>query len=124
MIVEGIVAFCNLEQTEKFNGQDTGKYSIVINMTDEAAEVVAAEGVKLKEYKNQKQRSFKSKYPVEVLDVNDVQVSKHIPYGSTVRLLWQPGKPHPSAGVPAYLNKVKVLEYADNGHGMGDDEDF
>ena len=68
MITEGIAAFVNLSETERYNGQDTGKFSIVINMDpDEAAKVEAA-GIKVKEYKNQPQRKFASKFDVQVVD--------------------------------------------------------
>ena len=38
MITEGVVAFSNLAETEKFNGQDTGKYSIVLTLEQEEAD--------------------------------------------------------------------------------------
>ena len=37
--------------------------------------------------------------------------------------LWEPGQPHPTYGVSAYLKKVKVLELAEHGDAE-DDEDF
>jgi|TARA_R100000084_G_C4612492_1_gene128849 hypothetical protein len=117
VVTEGVVAFCNLAETEKFNGQDTGRYSVVINMTDEEVEKVKAFDVQTKEYNDQGQRSFKSKYPVTVVDIDGNTTDKRIPYGSKVRLLWSPGPAHPQWGVPAYLNKVKVLELSDNDGG-------
>jgi hypothetical protein len=127
MITEGIVAFSNLTETEKFNGQDTGKFSIVITMDDENAEGLKAAGVKVKEYQNQPQRKFVTKFPdFPVLDAQGEAVVKVIPYGSKVRILWQEGKAHPTHGVPPYFQKIKVLEYAEHDEGGSDegDEDF
>ncbi len=117
IVTEGVVAFCNLVETEKFNGQDTGRFSIVLGMEDDEAEKVRGYGVNVKEYQNKGQRSFKSKYPVDVIDVDGNVMDKRIPYGSKVRLLWSPGPAHPQWGVPAYLNKVRVLELSENGGG-------
>lgn len=122
MITEGVVAFCNLSETERYNGQDTGKYSVVVTMEPDESERLAAEGVKVKEYKDQPQRKFASKYPVDVVDVDGNPTSKHIPYGSLVRLQWKPGQDHPTYGVAPYLSKVKVLEMSENG--TDDEEDF
>jgi|TARA_R110002050_G_scaffold168648_4_gene300049 hypothetical protein len=127
MITEGIVAFSNLNETERFNGTDTGKYSIVITIPDkDEAKKLSDEGVLLKEYKNQKQRKFVTKFPqFEVVDAEGESVAKNIPYGSTVRILWQGSKPHPTYGVSPYFKKIKVLEYADmSGDGADDEEDF
>ena len=125
MITEGIVAFSNLNETERFNGTDTGKYSIVITMHDDEAKKLVKEGINVKEYKNQKQRKFVTKFPqFEVVDADGEVVAKHIPYGSTVRILWQGSKPHPTYGVSPYFKKIKVFEYAEMGDNLADDEDF
>tara|TARA_S200002703_G_scaffold156333_1_gene161751 strand:- start:782 stop:1153 length:372 start_codon:yes stop_codon:yes gene_type:complete len=123
MITEGTVAFSNLEETERYNGQDTGKYSIVLTLEPDEAAKLAQEGVKLREYKNQPQRKFVTKFSgFPVLDAEGEQISKYIPYGSKVRVMWEPGKPHPQHGVSPYFKKIKVLEMAEQ---IGaDDEDF
>jgi hypothetical protein len=123
MITEGTVAFSNLEETERYNGQDTGKYSIVLTLEPDEAAKLAQEGVKLREYKNQPQRKFVTKFSgFPVLDADGEQISKYIPYGSKVRVMWEPGKPHPQHGVAPYFKKIKVLEMAEQ---VGaDDEDF
>ena len=124
MITEGVVAFSNLSETERYNGQDTGKYSIVITMEQDEADKLTAEGVNVKEYKNQPQRKFVTKFPqFSVLDAAGNPVPKEIPYGSKVKILWQGGKPHPTYGVAPYFKKIKVLEYADN-MTEDDDEEF
>ena len=127
MITEGVVAFSNLSETEKYNGQDTGKFSIVITMEEGEAESLKSLGVKVKSYKNLHQRKFTSKFPdFPVMDVDGNPVVKVIPYGSKVKILWQPGKPHPTHGVPPYFQKIKVLEYAspEGVGGSDEDEDF
>ena len=123
MITEGTVAFSNLEETERYNGQDTGKYSIVLTLDPDEAAKLAQEGVKLREYKNQPQRKFVTKFSgFPVLDAEGDQISKYIPFGSKVRVMWEPGKPHPQHGVAPYFKKIKVLEMAEQ---VGtDDEDF
>ena len=124
MITEGVVAFSNLSETERYNGQDTGKYSIVITMEQDEADKLTAEGVTLKEYKNHPQRRFTTKYPhFSVLDVDGNPVPKEIPYGSKVKILWNKSNPHPTYGVIPYFKKIKVLEYADGTMG-DDDEEF
>lgn len=124
MITEGTVAFSNLEDTERYNGQDTGKYSIVLTLEPDEAAKLAEEGVKLREYKNQPQRKFVTKFSgFPVLDSEGEQIAKYIPYGSKVRVMWEPGKPHPQHGVSPYFKKIKVLEMAE-GMAGADDEDF
>ena len=124
MITEGVVAFSNLSETERYNGQDTGKYSIVITMEQDEADKLTAEGVTLKEYKNQPQRRFTTKYPhFSVLDVDGNPVPKEIPYGSKVKILWNKSNPHPTYGVIPYFKKITVLESADGTMG-DDDEEF
>ena len=124
MITEGVVAFSNLTETETYNGKDTGKYSIVITVDDEVASELEGIGVKLKEYQNQKQRKFVTKFPdFPVMDAEGDMHSKHIRYGSKVKVLWDPGQPHPEHGVVPYFKKIKVLEDAEGGDTEGE-EDF
>jgi len=84
-------------------------------LDDDEAKKLEKMGVNLKEYKNQKQRKFKTTYDnFTVVDVNDDIVSKNIPYGSKVRVLWKDGDKHPQFGTPTYLQKIRVLEYSEN----------
>ena len=125
MITEGVVAFSNLSETEKYNGQDTGKFSIVLTLEQDEAEKLTEVGVNVKEYKNQPQRKFVTKFPnFPVMDAEGDVIAKHIPYGSKVKVLWEPGKPHPTHGVAPYFKKIKVLEMAEHGGNVEDDEDF
>ena len=127
MITEGIVAFCNLAETESYNGKDTGKYNITLTLDEADASVLREEGVHVKDYEDKdgnihKQRKFSSKYPIDVLDLDDNVVSKHIPYGSKVRVKWKIGNPHPQWGTSTYLEKVRILELSERTN--TDDEPF
>lgn len=119
-VVEGIIAFENLNTHEVYNGQSTGKYSVVITVEDDVAEDLANQGVKMREYEGKKQRKFSTKYDVPVLDKDGQPFAGSIGRGSKVRLLWATGQPHPVHGTGTYLNKIKVLELAE----AEDSEDF
>lgn len=112
-VIEGIVNFSNVTQHDVFNGQSTGAYSLTITMDEEDANTLASKGVKVKDYQGNKQRKFKSKFDVTVLDAEGAKYSGEIPYNSRVRLKYKLGKPHPVHGVSTYLEAVKVLEEAD-----------
>ena len=51
-VTEGTVAFSNLSTTEFYNGKDTGKYSIVITMEEDARDQLENAGIKTKEYED------------------------------------------------------------------------
>ena len=120
-VMEGVVAFENLTEHEMYNGQSTGKFSLVLSLGDEEAADLDARGVKLREYEGVKQRKFASKFEVGVLNSDGTPFQGRVPRGSKVRLLWQEGAPHPVHGTSTYLNKVKVLEVAEQ---TGESEDF
>lgn len=113
-MVEGTVAFCNLKEHETYKGQSTGRYSLVVTLDPESANQLEADGVKLKEYEGRMQRKFASKFHVPIVDANDAPVDGEIPYGSTVRLLYKVGPSHPQFGCSTYLDRVRVLQFADN----------
>lgn len=129
MITEGVVAFCNLSETEKYKGQDTGRYTVVLTIDDGESEALKSAGVHVKSYDNGTdilaQRKFFTKFPdFPVINTNGEPVSRDIPYGSKVKILWVEGKPHPVHGVPPYIKKIKVLEYAGNHMTETETEDF
>ena len=86
-VVEGTLAFENLDTHEMYQGQSTGKYSVVISVD------------------------------VPVYDKEGMPFTGRIGRGSKVRLLWQEGPPHPVHGTSTYLNKIKVLEVAEQDDG-------
>tara|TARA_R110000787_G_scaffold44918_5_gene109877 strand:+ start:3172 stop:3603 length:432 start_codon:yes stop_codon:yes gene_type:complete len=119
-VVEGKIAFENLDTHEMYQGQSTGKYSVVISVSEDVAADLGARGVKMREYEGTQQRKFSTKYDVPVIDKEGQPFTGRIGRGSTVRLLWAEGQPHPVHGVGTYLNKIKVLEVAEQEEG----EDF
>ncbi len=114
IVTQGVVAFSNVDQMEVFDGQSTGRYSVVIQLDEADASKLADMGVNVKDYKGTAQRKFASKFKVDVLDMDNEPVQGEIPYGSKVRVLWKAGDPHPQHGVGTYLNKVRVVEFADH----------
>jgi len=119
-VLQGTVAFANLDQHEVFNGQSTGKYSLVLTLDEPEAEALAKNGVKLREYEGLKQRKFSTKYPVDIIDTEDEPFRGRLTRGSKVKILYAEGKPHPVHGTPTYLNKVRVVEVATDGEGSED----
>jgi hypothetical protein len=119
-VIEGTVAFENLNEHEVFQGQSTGKYSVVLTLDESTADELEGKGVKLREYEDAKQRKFSTKYNVAVVDADGGAFKGRIGRGSKVRVLWTEGQPHPVHGIPTYLNKIKVLEQAEDTGG----EDF
>ena len=72
----------------------------------------------MREYEGVKQRKFSTKYDVPVYDKEGMPFTGRIGRGSKVRLLWaESGAPHPVHGTSTYLNKIKVLEVAEQDDG-------
>ena len=120
-VVSGKAAFAHLDSTEVYNGQDTGKYTLTVTLDDENADLLAEQGVKLREYEGNKQRKFTSKFNVKVIDANDKPFVGNIPRGSVVRLSYKTATPHPVHGTPTYLNAVRVVEVAEDSNGIDAD---
>jgi|TARA_R110000772_G_scaffold55726_4_gene127143 hypothetical protein len=124
-VAKGVVAFSNLTECEVYQGQSTGRYTVVITMDDAEASKLSDFGVKLKDYEGKAQRKFASKFPVLVKDLDDNPVRGEIPYGSEVRVLWVPSKePHPQHGVGTYAEQVRVVTLAETSQVGGVPEDF
>ncbi len=123
-VITGKVAFANLSEHEVFNGQSTGKYSVVLTLDEDTAEKLEAEGVKLKTYQEQRQRKFATKFddfPVIDNDGEPVQKSS-VRYGDTVRVKYALGKPHPVHGTSVYMQAIRVIEKGEGADGADDDE--
>ena len=117
-VVEGTLAFENLDTHEMYQGQSTGKYSVVISVDEDTASSLSGLGVKMREYEGVKQRKFSTKYDVPVYDKEGMPFTGRIGRGSKVRLLWaESGAPQPAHGTSTYLNKIKVLEVAEQDDG-------
>ena len=112
-VVEGIVNFSNVTQHDVYNGQSTGSYTLTLTLSEADAESFASKGVKIKDYKGNKQRKFKSNFEIKRFDAEGNTYNGEIPFNSKVRIQYKLGNAHPVHGVPAYLEKVKVLEEAE-----------
>jgi hypothetical protein len=121
-VVEGVVNFSNVTQHDVYKGQSTNCYTLTITMSDNDAEAFASQGVKIKDYKGNKQRKFKSNFAIQRIDALGNIYTGEIPYNSKVRLQYKLGDAHPVHGVPVYLEKVKVLEEAETS--VKDSPDF
>ena len=108
----GKVAFSNLEEFDVYKGKSTGRYSLVVVLDDATAESLDKQGVTLKEYEGNMQRKFTSKFNVQVIDLQGEPVTGELPRGSEVRVLFTPGEPGEN-GTPTYMNKVRVVELAE-----------
>jgi len=113
-VLTGKAAFVNLTETEQYQGQDTGRYTLTVTLDNDAAQMLSEQGVKLRDYEGVSQRKFSSKYPVKVIDAEDNPFIGPITRGSTIRLSYKTGPAHPVHGTPTYLNAVRVVELADD----------
>lgn len=113
-VLTGKAAFINLTETEQYQGQDTGRYTLTVTLDNDAAQMLSAQGVKLRDYEGVSQRKFSSKYPVKVIDAEDNPFIGPVTRGSTIRLSYKTGPAHPVHGTPTYLNAVRVVELADD----------
>jgi len=114
-VITGKVAFANLTEHESFNGQSTGKYSVVLSLDEDEAQKLQNEGIKIKTYKNQPQRKFATQYDnFTVVDVDDEPLARSaIRWGDTVRVKYSVSKPHPVHGSAPYLEKIRLIEKAE-----------
>ena len=122
-LAEGTVAFQNLQQTEVYQGQDTGRYTLTLSLDEDMASKLSDEGVKVKDYEGTAQRKFASKFPVRIVNANDEPFMGAIPKGSLVRVQYKLGDSHPVHATPTYLNAVRVLELGEES-GDGIEEGF
>ena len=45
-LLEGTVAFQNLQKTEVYQGQDTGRFTVTLSLEEDMASKLSSEGVK------------------------------------------------------------------------------
>ena len=119
-VLEGNVAFANLDEHEEYQGQSTGKYSLVLSLEPEDADKLASKGVKLREYEGTAQRKFSTKYEVPMFDAEGNEFNGRLTRGSKVRVKYAEGTPHPVHGTSTYLSAIKVVELAEPVEGGGD----
>jgi len=124
IVTAGEVAFSNVTEHEAYQGQSTGRYSLVVRLSESDASALSDMGIKLKDYEGVAQRKFVSKYHIPVVDLDNNPVGGEVPYGSKVRILWKAGPAHPVHGVPCYIDKVRVVEFAEGTEGGEEPSDF
>ena len=112
-VIEGICNFSNVTKHDVYNGQDTGKCSMTITLSENDAAELSAQGVKVRDYQGAKQRKFQTQYDVKTFDAEGNEYNGEVPYNSRVRLKYKLGNPHPVHGTSTYLEAVKVLEEAE-----------
>ena len=120
-VAEMKVAFSNLRETEFYQGQDTGRFTLTGTLDDATAEMLSAQGVKIKAYEDMAQRKCAGKFLVKSIDVNGLPFTGDITRGSLVRISYKTGPAHPVHGTPTYLNAVRVLELAEDASGIDDE---
>lgn len=123
-VINGTVAFANLNEHEVFNGQSTGKYSVVLNLDEDDAKKLEAEGVKIKTYKNVPQRKFTTKFEdFAVIDNDGEPVSRSsVRWGDKIRIKYNLGAPHPVHGCTPYMQAIRVVEKGEQA--LDDDGEF
>jgi len=119
MVTKGEAKYVYLDSTEKFNGDDTGKYTLTVSLSDAEAKKLVDAGVKVRTIKDAdtgkdiKIRKFSTQYK---LDDNLIQtmsgdvVGTDFGAGTEVEVLWKAGKEHPMHGVATYLTAIKVAD--------------
>jgi len=119
MVTKGEAKYVYLDSTEKFNGDDTGKYTLTVSLSDAEAKKLIDAGVKVRTIKDAdtgediKIRKFSTQYK---LDDNLIQtmsgdvVGTDFGAGTEVEVLWKAGKEHPMHGVATYLTAIKVAD--------------
>jgi hypothetical protein len=108
--VSGEVAFSNLTEHEKFQGESTGKYSVVITVDDDAAKKLEGQGIKLKNHEGKHQRAFKTKYEFQYVDTEKAPQEGELGRGSKVKVAYKLGEPYGEYGVTTFLQGIQVIE--------------
>ena len=116
MITTGIAKYVYLDSTEKYNGEDTGKYTLTVAVDDKEAKTLEKAGVKVRTINTEdggsyRARKFSTKYPLsfDMIKTDEGEAIGH-DFGaeSIVQVLWKAGEKHPQHGVATYLTAVKV----------------
>ena len=111
--ISGEVAFSNLVEHEVFNGESTGKYSIVVTVDDDTAKKLEDQGIKLRVHEGKKQRAFKTRYSFQYEDTEKTPMSGELGRGSKVKIAYKLGEPYGEYGVTTFLQGIQVVESAE-----------
>ena len=129
MITKGIAKYVYLDSTEKFNGEDTGKYTLTVAVDDKEAKALEKVGVKVRTIKTEdggsyRARKFSTKYQLafDMVKTDEGEAIGH-DFGaeSSVQVLWKAGQEHPQHGVATYLTAIKVSNRTE-GYKSADEE--
>lgn len=129
MITEGIAKYVYLDSTEKFNGEDTEKYTLTVALDDKNAKALEKEGVKVRTIKTEdggsyKARKFSTRYKLDfdMIKTDDGEaIGTDFGPESKVSVLWKAGQVHPTHGLATYLTAIKVTDRTE-GYKSADDE--
>lgn len=119
MITKGVAKYVYLDSTEKFNGEDTGKYTLTVGLDTTEAQKLEQAGVKVRTFtdkdtgKEYKGRKFSTQYKLDdnmIQTVSGAIVGTDFGAGSEVEVLWKAGNKHPTHGVATYLTAIKVAD--------------
>ena len=129
MIATGTAKYVYLDSTEKFNGEDTGKYTLTVAVDDKEAKALEAEGVKVRTIQTEdgesyKARKFSTRYPLSfdmVKTADGEAIGNDFGAESEVQVLWKKGNEHPQHGFATYLTAVKVMKRTE-GYKSADEE--
>lgn len=119
MITNGIAKYVYLDSTEKYNGDDTGKYSLTVALDKKEAKKLEDAGVKVRTLKDKDTgeeylgRKFSTQYKLDdsmIQTVSGDVIGSDFGAGSEVSIFWKAGKEHPMHGVATYLTAIKVAD--------------
>ena len=131
MITKGIAKFVYLDSTEKFNNEDTGKYTLTVGLSTSEAKKLVDAGVKVRSYtdketgKEIKIRKFSTQYKLQdnmIQTVSGEVMGTDFGSGSDVEVLWKAGNAHPTHGVATYLTAIKVADEHEPGYKGSNEE--
>jgi hypothetical protein len=125
----GIAKYVYLDSTEKYNGEDTGKYTLTVSLADDEVKELEKEGVKVRTINTEdggsyRARKFSTKYPLEfdkIRTEDGESIGSDFGAESKVEILWKKGSEHPQHGFATYLTMIKVLDRTE-GYKSSDDE--
>ena len=129
MITTGIAKYVYLDSTEKFNGEDTEKYTLTVALDDKETKALEKAGVKVRTIKTEdggsyRARKFSTRYKLdfEMIKTDEGEaIGSDFGPESKVSILWKAGAEHPSHGVATYLTAIKVTDRTE-GYKYADDE--
>jgi hypothetical protein len=131
MITKGTAKYIYLSTTEKYNNEDTGKYTITVGLNNAEAKALSDAGVKVRSVvdkdtgKETKIRKFSTQYKLDDAMIQTVSgdvIGTDFGAGSDVQILWKAGAEHPTHGVATYLTAIKVADKHEPGFKGGNDE--